>query len=52
VNLPGDRVESFSEPEPALARWAHGRPASRGEQIPLVAVPGLALAVDAMLPRR
>lgn len=52
VNLPGDRIEVFAGPDPARARWADTRPAFRGEHIPLVALPGLSLAVDTMLPRR
>ena len=52
VNLPGDRIETFATPDPASARWATVRPASRGERIPLLALPGLSLAVDEMLPRR
>ena len=52
VNLPGDRTEVFTGPDPARARWAHTGPAFHGENIPLVALPGLSLAVDAMLPRR
>jgi Uma2 family endonuclease len=51
VNLPGDRVETFAAPDAASARWAATRPALRGEHISLVALPGLSLAVDAMLPR-
>jgi hypothetical protein len=52
VNLPGDRIETFVGPEAAQARWAETPPAFRGEHIPLVALPGLSLAVDEMLPRR
>jgi Uma2 family endonuclease len=52
VNLRGDRVETFAGPEPAQAQWAERRPAFRGEHVALVALPGLSLAVDAMLPRR
>lgn len=52
VNLPGDRIETFVGPDAAHARWAETRPAFRGEHIPLVALPGLSLAVDEMLPRR
>lgn len=51
VNLPGDRIETFTRPDAATARWATTRPASRGERIPLVALPDLTLAVDDMLPR-
>jgi Uma2 family endonuclease len=51
VNLRGDRVETFAGPQPALASWTDGRPALRGESIALVALPGLSLAVDALLPR-
>lgn len=47
-----DRIETFADPDPASARWGHVRPAFRGEHIALVALPGLSLAVDAMLPRR
>jgi Uma2 family endonuclease len=52
VNLPGDRIETFAGPDPRRAKWAATRPAFRGESIPLVALPGLSLTVDAMLPRR
>ena len=52
VNLPGDRIETFAGPDAARARWAETRPAFRGGHIPLSALPGLSLAVDAMLPRR
>jgi hypothetical protein len=52
VNLRGDRVETFAGPDPARARWTDARPAFRGEPIALVALPGLAPSVDAMLPRR
>jgi Uma2 family endonuclease len=51
VSLPGDRVETFAGPEPARATWAQTRPALRGERIALVALPGLSLAVDDLLPR-
>ena len=51
VNLPGGRVETFAEPDPARARWAAVRPALRGERIALVALPGLSLVVDDLLPR-
>jgi Uma2 family endonuclease len=51
VNLPGGRVETFAGPEPARAGWADARPALRGEQIGLVALPGLSLAVGDLLPR-
>jgi Uma2 family endonuclease len=52
VNLPGDRIETFADPEPGTARWAVTKLASRGERIALVGLPGLEIAVDAMLPRR
>ena len=52
VNLPGDRVEVFSGPDPTHARWTDSRPEFRGAHIPLIALPGSSLAVDAMLPRR
>jgi Uma2 family endonuclease len=52
VNLPGDRIETFAGPDPTHARWAETRPAFRGEDIALVALPGLSIAVDPMLPRR
>jgi len=52
VNLAGDRIETFVGPDAARARWAETRPALRGERIPLVALPGLSLAVDDMLPLR
>ena len=51
VNLPGGRVETFAEPDPTRARWADVRPALRGERIALIALPGLSLAVDDLLPR-
>jgi hypothetical protein len=51
VNLRGERIETFSEPDRARARWAAVRPAARGEDIPLVALPGLSLAVNDMLPQ-
>ncbi len=51
VNLPGDRIETFAGPDVAAARWTATRPALRGDRIPLIAFPGLALAVDDMLPR-
>ena len=51
VNPPGDRIETFAGPDPSRAKWAHTRPAFRGESIPLGALPGLSLTVDAMLPR-
>ena len=51
VNLPGDRLETFAGPDRGRAQWAESRPALRGERIDLVALPGLSLAVDAMLPR-
>jgi Uma2 family endonuclease len=52
VNLPGDRIETFSGPDPSRARWAETGPALRGERISLLSLPGLSLAVDEMLPRR
>jgi len=52
VNLPGDRIETFAGSDRARARWARADPAFRGGRIPLVGLPGLALAVDEMLPRR
>ena len=52
VDLPGDRIETFSAPDAARARWSETRPALRGGHVPLVALPGLSLAVDEMLPRR
>ncbi len=52
VNLAGDRVETFTGPIPRRARWTEARTAVRGERIPLVALPGLSLAVDELLPRR
>jgi Uma2 family endonuclease len=52
VNLPGDRIETFAGPEPTRARWGETTPALRGQRIPLVALPGLSLVVDEMLPRR
>jgi Uma2 family endonuclease len=52
VNLPGDRIETFAGPDTARARWADMQQAVRGGHIPLVALPGLSLAVDDMLPRR
>src|SRR5688572_30195242 len=52
VNLRGDRIETFAGPDPVRATWAEARPAFAGEDIPLVALPGLSLVVDAMLPRR
>jgi Uma2 family endonuclease len=52
VNLPGDRIETFAEPSRSEARWAHVRPAFRGERIAVAALPGVSLAVDEMLPRR
>ena len=51
VNLPGDRVEVFHGPEPGVARWTDVRPAYRGERIELVALPGLSLLVEELLPR-
>jgi Uma2 family endonuclease len=51
VNLPGDRIETFSDPDPRRARWSRMRPAARGERIELVALPGLSLTVDDLLPR-
>ena len=51
VNLPGDRVEIFRDPEPRSARWMDVRPAYRGEHIDLTALPGLALSVEDLLPR-
>ncbi len=52
VNLRGDRIETFAGPDPAHARWSISQPAFRGDEIALVALPALSLAVDAMLPRR
>ena len=52
ANLRGDRIETFTQPDPTRATWRERRPAFRGEDVPLVALPGLSLAVDAMLPRR
>ena len=52
LNLRGDRIETFTGPDPARARWMEMRPASRGEHIALVALPGLTLPVDGMLARR
>lgn len=51
VNLRGDRIETFAEPDRARARWGVMRPAHRGEHIPLVALPDAALVVDELLPR-
>jgi Uma2 family endonuclease len=52
VNLRGERIETFAGPDPARARWTETRPVFRGDNIPLVALPGLVLPVDAMLARR
>jgi Uma2 family endonuclease len=52
VNLPGDHIETFAGPDPTRAQWTESRPAFRGEGIALVALPGLSLVVDAILPRR
>lgn len=52
VNLPGDRIEAFAGPEAATARWTDTRPVFRGGHIALVALSGVSLAVDEMLPRR
>ena len=52
VNLRGDRIETFAGPDPAQARWTETRLVFRGENISLVALPGLALPVDGMLARR
>ena len=51
VNLPDDRIETFAGPLPERATWSAVRPAFRGERIDLAALPGLSLAVDALLPR-
>jgi Uma2 family endonuclease len=51
VNLPGDRIETFNDPDPRRARGSRMRPAARGERIELVALPGLSLTVDDLLPR-
>jgi len=52
VNLRGDRIECFAEPVADSSRWEIARAALRGDQVPLVAFPGLSLAVDDLLPRR
>jgi Uma2 family endonuclease len=52
VNLRGDRIETFAGPTPTRARWSVTQPAHRGERIALVALPGLSLAVDDLLPER
>jgi Uma2 family endonuclease len=51
VNLPQQRLDVFTGPESTRARWSVTRVARRGDQVPLVALPGLSLAVDALLPR-
>jgi len=52
VNLRGDRVEAFAGPDREHARWSESRSVERGGEIPLVALPGASLRVDALLPRR
>lgn len=51
VNLPAHGVDVFTVPEPSRARWSVVQHARPGERIPLVALPGLSLAVDDLLPR-
>ena len=51
VNLPGDRVEVFGNPDTGTATWANVRPAYRGERIELLALSGLSLSVEDLLPR-
>lgn len=52
VNLRNDRIECFAQPIAGTSRWKIARAALRGDHIPLVAFPGLSLAVDDLLPRR
>lgn len=49
VNVPGDCVEVFEQPAPPLARYGRAGVARRGERIPLVDFPDVALAVDDLL---
>ena len=51
VNFPGDRTETFGDPDAGSARWASVRSAYRGERIELSALPGLSLSVEELLPR-
>jgi len=50
VNLRDVCVEVFRAPEPATGRYAHSRSARRGELLDIVALPGVTIPVDALLP--
>ena len=50
VNLRDACVEVFRGPEPAAGRYASPRIAHRGEQLDIVALPGVSVPVDALLP--
>jgi len=52
VNLRGDCVEVFRQPDAARRIYAARAVAGRGDRLALVALPGAALAVDDLLPPR
>jgi Uma2 family endonuclease len=52
VNLRDDRVEVMRAPDPAARAYASVRLVGRGERLELVALPGVAVAADDLLPQR
>jgi Uma2 family endonuclease len=51
VNLPGDCVETFEQPDPARARYERVQRLTRGQGLAIAAFPDIVLAVDELLPR-
>jgi Uma2 family endonuclease len=52
VNLRDDQVEVLRLPEPAARRYTSVSLAGRGQRLELVALPGVSILVDDLLPRR
>jgi Uma2 family endonuclease len=50
INLRDVCVEVFRAPDAAAGRYAHSRVARRGEQLDMVALPGVSIPVAALLP--
>jgi len=50
VNLPDDCVEVRREPEPSTRRYASTIVARRGETVELIALPGVRVSIDDLLP--
>lgn len=50
LNLPGDCLETYREPDAARRLYARRRTWQRGERLSLVAFPDVTIAVDELLP--